>query len=83
MRTTMDRATPIIKVLLISTAAMFMVPTAQAAAGHANEGPLEKLRFRRKRNSHRQRGPTTASADSLAPIGLCCSQLTRSGEIGR
>jgi ketosteroid isomerase-like protein len=39
MRTTMDRAIPVIQLLLIAAAAMFIVSTVRAAAGQANEGP--------------------------------------------
>ena len=42
MRTTIDRVTTIIGLLLIAAAAMFMVPTAQTAAGPANDGPTRE-----------------------------------------
>jgi ketosteroid isomerase-like protein len=42
MRTTMDRATTNIGLLLIATAAMFMVPAAQAATNPASDGPTRE-----------------------------------------
>jgi ketosteroid isomerase-like protein len=49
MRTTMDRATPIIELLLIATTAMSMVLAAQPAAGQANEGPSRETALQAER----------------------------------
>lgn len=42
MRTTMGRATTIVGLLLIATAAIFMVPSAQSAAGPAKDAPSKE-----------------------------------------
>lgn len=49
MRTTTNRATGMIEILLIATAAVFIVPAGPAAAGQANDGPTKETALQAER----------------------------------